>query len=393
VPAKRTRPAGATGTWTRPADVRAAIRKKWDSGALLARFAAGQDWEPLSIPIRGPSARQIGERLAEVRQWAAEWAEAACGPLRVEYKQVGGRHFGANSIPCRAWLDGYDEAWALLKVGPDVRRLNELMEAARGTRLIPWLTGHPMRALRLAGVWDKLLDTVRWIEQRQALGMYLRQIDVPGVDTKFIERYKGVLTELLDAQLEPSRVEIAAADFAGRYGFLRRPGYVRFRVAGGFRGFSELSVRTDEFAAAPDGITRAYVIENEITYLAFPVPVAAMAILGGGYAVPVLEPLGWLTGLDVVYWGDIDTHGFAILNRLRHHLPHARSILMDRATLLGHRDHWGIEPSPTAAALDRLDRAESALYADLLSNAYAPSVRLEQERISFSAVEKAVADC
>ena len=393
MPAKRTRPAGATGTWTRPADVRAAIRKKWDSGALLARFAAGQDWEPLNIPIRGPSARQIGERLAEVRQWAAEWAEAACGQLRVEYKQVGGRHFGANSIPCRAWLDGYDEAWALLKVGPDVRRLNELMEAARGTRLIPWLTGHPMRALRLAGVWDKLLDTVRWIEQRQALGMYLRQIDVPGVDTKFIERYKGVLTELLDAQLEPSRVEIAAADFAGRYGFLRRPGYVRFRVAGGFRGFSELSVRTDEFAAAPDGITRAYVIENEITYLAFPVPVAAMAILGGGYAVPVLEPLGWLTGLDVVYWGDIDTHGFAILNRLRHHLPHARSILMDRATLLGHRDHWGIEPSPTAAALDRLDRAESALYADLLSNAYAPSVRLEQERISFSAVEKAVADC
>jgi hypothetical protein len=393
VPAKRTRPAGATGTWTRPADVRAAIRKKWDSGALLARFAAGQDWEPLSIPIRGPSARQIGERLAEVRQWAAEWAEATCGPLRVEYKQVGGRHFGANSIPCRAWLDGYDEAWALLKVGPDVRRLNELMEAARGTRLIPWLTGHPMRALRLAGAWDKLLDTVRWIEQRQALGMYLRQIDVPGVDTKFIERYKGVLTELLDAQLEPSRVEIAAADFAGRYGFLRRPGYVRFRVAGGFRGFSELSVRTNEFAAAPDGITRAYVIENEITYLAFPVPVAAMAILGGGYAVPVLEPLGWLTGVDVVYWGDIDTHGFAILNRLRHHLPHARSILMDRATLLGHRDHWGIEPSPTAAALDRLDRAESALCADLLSNAYAPSVRLEQERISFSAVEKAVADC
>jgi hypothetical protein len=393
VPATRTWPVGGTGTWTGPADVRAAVRKKWDSGALLARFAAGQDWEPLSIPIRGPSARQIGERLAEVRQWAADWAEAACGPLRVEYKQVGGRHFGVNSIPCRAWLDGYDGVWALLKVGPDVRRLNELMEAARGTRLIPWLTGHPMRALRLAGAWDKLLDTVRWIEQRQALGMYLRQIDVPGVDTKFIERYKGVLTELLDAQLEPSRVEVAATDFAGRYGFLRRPGYVRFRVAGGFRGFSELSVRTNEFAAAPDGITRAHVIENEITYLAFPVPAAAMAILGGGYAVPVLEPLGWLTGLDVVYWGDIDTHGFAILNRLRHHLPHARSILMDRATLLGHRDHWVIEPSPTAAALDRLDRAESALYADLISNAYAPSVRLEQERISFTAVEKAVAGC
>ena len=48
------------------------------------------------------------------------------------------------------------------------------------------------------------------------------------------------------------------------------------------------------------------------------------------------------------------------------------------------------EPSPTAADLDRLDRAESALYADLISNAYAPPVRPEQERISFSAIEQAV---
>lgn len=68
-------------------------------------------------------------------------------------------------------------------------------------------------------------------------------------------------------------------------------------------------------------------------------------------------------------------------------------MLMDRITLLCHRDHWANEPSPAAAALDRLDPAESALYADLIANSYAPCVRLEQERVSFSAVEKAVADC
>jgi hypothetical protein len=32
------------------------------------------------------------------------------GPLRIEYKQVGDRHFGTNSIPCRACIDGYDQA-------------------------------------------------------------------------------------------------------------------------------------------------------------------------------------------------------------------------------------------------------------------------------------------
>jgi hypothetical protein len=379
------------GRWTRPRDVRAAVRKKWDSGALLARFAAGQGWEPIGIPLHGPSARQLGAHLSEVQQWAAEWAEAARGPLRVEYKQVGGRHFGTNRIPCRAWLDGYDEAWALLNVRPEVRHLAELIEATRGTRLVPWLASHPMRALRLADAWEKLLATVRWIERWQVPAMYLRQVDVPGVDTKFIERHKGVLTELLDIQLDPSRVDSAAPDFAGRYGFLRKPGYLRFRMDGGFRGFSELSVRADEFAAPPDGVTRVYVVENEITYLAFPVPPRAMVIFGAGYAVSVLEPLGWLAGFDVVYWGDIDTHGFAILNRLRHRLPHVSSMLMDRVTLLAHRDYWITEPSPTAAVLDHLDLAESGLYADLVSNAYAPSIRLEQERISFAAVEKAIA--
>jgi hypothetical protein len=380
------------GRWTRPADVRAAVRKKWDSGALLTRFLAGHEWEPLSIPIRGPSARQIGEYLAEVRQWAAEWAAAERGPMRVEYKQVGGRHFGANSIPSHAWLDSYAAAWELLGVRPDVRRLARLIEAARGTRLIPWLIGHPMRALGLADDWDQLLATVRWIEQRQVTGMYLRQVDAVGVDTKFIERHKGVLTELLDAQLDPSRVDTLAPDFATRYGFLRRPGYVRFRMAGGYRGFSELSVRVGEFTSAPEGVRRAYVIENEITYLAFPVPGGAMVIFGGGYAVPVLGPLSWLAGLDVSYWGDMDTHGFAILSRLRHHLPHARSMLMDRATLLDHRDQWTTESSPITATLDRLDAAESAFYADLRSDAYGPSIRLEQERIRFSAIEKAVAE-
>jgi hypothetical protein len=393
MPTAPARPASGSGRWGRPADIRAAVRRKWDSGALLARFAARVDWEPLSIPIRGPTAAQIGESLAEVRQWAAEWAEAGRGPLRMEYRQVGGRHFGTNSIPCRAWLDSYQDTWALLRVGLEVRCLTGLLEAASGTSLAPWAARHPMRALRLAGDWDKLLATVGWIEQRQARGMYLRQVDVPGVDTKFIERHKGVLSEFLDAQLDPARVHHAAPDFAGRYGFLRKPGYVRFRVAGGFRGFSELSVRADEFTAAPDGITRAYVIENEITYLAFPLPVAAMAILGSGYAVPVLQPLAQLTSLEVVYWGDIDTHGFAILDRLRHHLPRVRSILMDRATLLGHRDQWVTEPSQTTAVLGCLDQEESALYAALISDAYAPSIRLEQERISFSAVEKAIATC
>jgi hypothetical protein len=378
--------------WTRPAEVRAWLDKKWQSGALLTAFAEGKDWEPLGVPLRGPVAGEIGGRLAEAQEWAAEWGRAGRGPLRVEYKKVGGRQVGVNMIPCRAWIDDYDHAWGLLGVRAEVRRFSSLADATAEScpRLVPWLTRRPVQLLRLADRWDKLLATVRWIDERQSPGMYLRQVDVPGVDTKFIERHRGVLTELLDLQLPPDRIDADATDFAGRYRFRRKPGYVRFRSPGS-RGFSELSVRADEFAAPPPGASRAYVVENEITYLALPLPGDAIVIFGGGYAVDVLEPLGWLTDLDLVYWGDIDTHGFAILNRLRHRFGHARSMLMDRATLLAHRGQWVTEPRPTAASLDLLDADEAELYRDLRDGTLGPSVRLEQERIAFAAIERALA--
>lgn len=377
--------------WTRPAEVRGWLGKKWQSGALLTAFAEEKDWEPLGVPLHGPVAAEIGGRLAEAQEWAAEWGRAGRGPLRVEYKKVGGRQVGANMIPCRAWIDDYDHAWELLGVRAEVRRFSSLAVATAEScpRLVPWLTGRPVQLLRLADQWDKLLATVRWIDERQSPGMYLRQVDVPGVDTKFIERHRGVLTELLDLQLSPDRIDADATDFARRYQFRRKPRYVRFRAPASL-GFSELTVRADEFATPPPGASRAYVVENEITYLAFPLPGDAIVIFGGGYAVDALEPLGWLTDLALVYWGDIDTHGFAILNRLRHKFGHARSMLMDRATLLAHRGQWVTEPRPTAASLDLLDAEEAELYRDLLDGTLGPSVRLEQERIAFAAIERAL---
>ncbi len=112
-------------------------------------------------------------------------------------------------------------------------------------------------------------------------------------------------------------------------------------------------------------------------------------IFGGGYAVNVLERLDWLVSLDLAYWGDLDTHGFAILNRLRRRFPHARSTLMDRETLLAHRSQWVPEPTPTRATLDLLTPAEQNLYQALVTGAFGPAVRLEQERVNFAWLEQA----
>jgi hypothetical protein len=207
---------GAPATsWTKPADVRAILGRKWQSGVLLAAFASGQPFEPLGVPIRGPAPGEIAERLATVQEWVADWQRAGRGPLRVEYRKIGGRQVGSNLIPCRAWLEGYDQVWKLLGVAADVRLLAELTEATQATcpTLVPWVQQHPMRTLRLADRWHRLLATVRWIDERQVPGMYVRQVDAPGVDTKFIERNRRVVTELLDLQLPSGRVDTGAPDF------------------------------------------------------------------------------------------------------------------------------------------------------------------------------------
>jgi hypothetical protein len=405
VPPRSPAPTARRPAWTQPDDVLSQLRRRWQTGAFLAAFAGGDPWQPLGLPVRGPSPREAAERLGDVQAWADRWEHADRTLLRVEYKKIGGRLIGSNAVPCRVWVDAYDQLWRLLSVRQDVHRFTEMINATRGScpRLTGWLMSHPMKALELAACWTEIAGTVRWIDEHQLPGMYLRQVDVPGVDTKFIERHRGVLADLLDLQLNGERIDadVPQADFAGRYRFRRKPECVRFRLlsrhsAGGGPpmpwpgGFSELSVRAEELTAAPPGIARVYVVENEITYLAFPPVEAAMVIFGRGYAVPTLESLAWLAHTDLVYWGDIDTHGFAILDRLRSRFSHARSILMNRATLVAHRSHWVTEPNPAVAPLERLNPDEGRLYEDLLADAFGPAIRLEQERVRFSALEEAL---
>lgn len=92
------------------------------------------------------------------------------------------------------------------------------------------------------------------------------------------------------------------------------------------------------------------------------------------------------------YWGDLDTHGFAILDQLRSHFPHVDSLLMDRVTLLKYQCFWGEEPTPIQRDLPRLTPAESALYDDLRFDRLQSKLRLEQERVGFAWLEATLAN-
>jgi hypothetical protein len=87
-----------------------------------------------------------------------------------------------------------------------------------------------------------------------------------------------------------------------------------------------------------------------------------MVIFGAGYGFENLASVEWMRDRKIRDWGDIDTHGFAILNQLRGFFPHAASLLMNSETLMEHQTLWGVEPSPETGALTRLTADESVLY-------------------------------
>ena len=72
---------------------------------------------------------------------------------------------------------------------------------------------------------------------------------------------------------------------------------------------------------------RVFVFENLATVLAMPDVPGAIAVHGGGHRVDLVARLPWAQ--RVTYWGDLDSHGFAILNRLRARGVDATSALMD----------------------------------------------------------------
>ena len=389
--------------WTTPSDLREQVRRLWKRGAVLRGLAGGEGVFPRRLVLRRPTAAELLGRFAEVRSWARSLQRLS--QVRLVLREVGKRSLGANSLPAQAWIDGPDEAAALIGRTRELREFRRLVEETRPSQpaLVGWLARRPVRALALGSEWSGLLGVVQWLQEHPRPGVYVREMDVPGVDTKFVRRHRGVLGELLDIAMPPAAIDRSRAgvrNFESRYGFKARPVHVRFRILDpacavlpwdACEDGQDIAMRAGSFAVLRVPVTRVFVVENEVNFLSLPPMSGTLAIFGAGYGFEMLAGARWLRGCEMHYWGDIDTHGFAILDELRAAFERAESFLMDRSTLMEFERLWVREPTQARGDLSRLTAEERELYDDLRYDRLGPSVRLEQERIAFSWVRGALA--
>lgn len=388
---------GPSPRWTDKEAIRAKLRREWDSGRLLAARVPGQQESgtefPFVIRLTRPSARDLLNNWGQAQDWAA--SIMAEDSFRTNVESIPHRSLGRQDLPVSVEFPDSDSALRALGKLTAAHRFDALV-ASTPPELLPWVARYPHQVLSLGPQWSAVVAAAQWIAAHPTSGVYIRQIDPPGVHSKIIEANRKVIAGLLDTLGVPGAPATGKGWFERRYGLATRPLLVRFRFLDSrtriVPNLSDLTVPVGEFAELRPEIDRIVVTENEINFLALPDLPRTMAIWGSGNTAPeLLAPATWLRDVPVDYWGDIDTHGFQILSRVRSVLPHVRSLLMDRETLMGHRDFWGREEKQVQTDLPHLTPAESDLYDELRDNRIGDAVRLEQERTRFSLVHRALA--
>ncbi len=384
-------------SWTRAADLTAQIQKLWDRGDLLRYGLKPDDLFPLKLKFRAPSSAELSERFENVREWISHIDSLR--HYRFEFRELTHRVLGKNSIPESVWVDDLANAIAILSKQPELECYQELADrlTAQLPELLPWMNDHPIRALGYSNDWNHLIAITDWIKRNPRPNVYLRQVDIPGVHTKFIESKAGVLAEWFDIVLPTEQIShdhSASTRFAERYGFKAKPVHIRFRLLDPMvwpairGGDADIALNSATFAALDLNPRFIFITENEVNFLALPSFPSSIVIFGKGYGWEALAKADWMKKCAIFYWGDIDTHGFAILDQLRQRFPNVTSFLMDRATLMRHRHCWVDEEQQATHDLTRLTCEEADLYDELRRNAIRSNLRFEQERICIERVHQ-----
>ncbi|MBU6454079.1 MAG: hypothetical protein KGS72_20030 [Cyanobacteria bacterium REEB67] len=390
-------------TWTTPVDIKAQIQKLWDNGDILGSIARNENVFPRRLKLKCPTTQEYTNRFDETRKWADNLNSIK--QCRIEYEEINHRVLGKNNFPKQIWIDDLEQAASLIGKRTDLAQFRKLIETInqRQPLLIPWFARRPMLGLELDDRLPQLLAIVESLMQRPRPGIYLRQLSIEGVHSKFIENNRGVLSEWLDILLKPETIEDGArgvGQFNRRYGFRDKSQRVRFRILDKSLNLlkgdndQDISVDIECFDGLDPPIKTVFITENEVNYLAFTTLPGSMVIFGAGYGLGFLSHATWLQKCRVFYWGDIDTHGLAILNSARAHFPQLKSILMDKATLMAHKHFWSTEPRQHLAQdLNNLDADESALFSDLKEQVAGNNVRLEQEFINWDYAWTIIQSC
>lgn len=414
-----------------PEDVALWVRQRYQR-QRWAWLDGGGAW-PLQVSLGPPTQKTALAAPGAVRAWSSSWAAwLAAHPSNAVRSlpelltaTVAWRDMGEQTLPSTLVFSSPECVADYCEDGKVWRRV----VSRRATMLARWPTLHASgfgpNYTALGEFKDedfeRLLAVLEWLVANPKSGIYLRQLPVPNIDTKWIDlQRRGVVADLFSRIVKPQTsrhavqsfvedegaesdatglsgsLEEESANFYDICGLLRPPIKLRILVlcpklrtqVGGMR---DIEATIEDWAQLQLKPRQLLVVENKDTCLAMPDVDGVVAVIKLGNAVALVTRIAWLVRVPVLYWGDIDTYGYSILVQARKKLHDVRSVLMDRRTVEAHLDRL-VEEGQQAKSIDRsfLTAAELDVYNALLAHDWGTSRRLEQERLEWPSALRTV---
>ncbi len=381
--------------WTSLDDIKFKVLKLWNNGNLLTK----NDLFPLKIKLKVPSSSSYGTYFNDISNWVKHLKEHDINSIGYGYKlvekEVNLRLVGKNTIPTHVIIPDLENAVKLINKQKYMKVFfeNKKILLEHWIELEDWINKYPFKIIDTVGEKQhKFIQVIKWFEQNPEHYIYIRQFDIPSVDTKFIEKNKVILGEMLKVVLPENLVNEEEKSFEGRFYIKSKPIMIRFRILDLSQQckFTDMSVPLEEFQDYNPSYENIFFTENEINFLSFPNVKNSCIIFSKGYGIENFKNVKWLETKKLYYWGDIDTHGFNILSRARNFLPHLESFLMTEDILLKHKDLWVDEEKQFLYEINNLHPDEKQLVHKLQNNIFGKNIRLEQERIGYTYIQNAI---
>jgi hypothetical protein len=368
----------ARSTMKSPAELAAKLARQWQSADNREqRLLSGEAW-PLSVPIGKPDAATFMEHSSRVRQHLDLWRGVTVG--KVGWEAIRFRSASeAVQMPVR-WILHNPSEW-IAAVGDqaiqhEYRRLDRLASKIdpQFHRLLIrqrhlWLDKADAEVIRAA-------EVALALSPRCAKGKPLRALPVAGADSKFLERHRGLMIQLLDVRFEGQVSDLGLEAFLDAldendHWLLLAP------LGPNLLPFSQQRVRASELMSTPLAASNVLVVENERCLHQLPILPDTISILGAGLNLGWMQA-DWLRDKRLGYWGDMDTWGLRMLAMARRHQPHLLPLLMTREVFDAYAAALAVaEPSPSdEQSPEGLSRQEKEFYLYLRS---LDRGRLEQE--------------
>ena len=148
--------------WSTPDDFRSQLERKWKSGQILAASIHGESMFPMRIPLKHPTAGEIGNRFDEVRRWittlSGQCKRETGNGFSLEWQERNYQQLGKNRLPVAAIIESEQDALTIIGKQKQAKQFKTLADSTITVfpQLGDWLQKRSLLALKHAQDWPQL---------------------------------------------------------------------------------------------------------------------------------------------------------------------------------------------------------------------------------------------